>query len=94
MKEFDWIIHVIDLGFPIAGACIAGFFIFLVFKFILAGVTSSVISMKSMIGRLDSRIDTMNNQLIQIDSKVSVALGIEPEYDRIARADRKDLRND
>jgi hypothetical protein len=94
MKEFDWITHVIDLGFPIAGACIAGFFIFLVFKFILAGVTSSVISMKSMIGRLDSRIDTMNNQLIQIDSKVSVALGIEPEYDRIARADRKDLRND
>lgn len=94
MKEFDWITHLIDLGFPIAGACIAGFFIFLVFKFILAGVTSSVISMKSMIGRLDSRIDTMNNQLIQIDSKVSVALGIEPEYDRIARADRKDLRRD
>ena len=94
MKEFDWITHLIDLGFPIAGACIAGFFIFLVFKFILAGVTSSVISMKSMIGRLDRRIDTMNNQLIQIDSKVSVALGIEPEYDRIARADRKDLRRD
>ena len=94
MKEFDWITHLIDLGFPIAGACIAGFFIFLVFKFILAGVTSSVISMKSMINRLDSRIDTMNNQLIQVDSKISVALGIEPEFDKMARADRKDLRND
>lgn len=94
MKEFDWITHLIDLGFPIAGACIAGFFIFLVFKFILAGVTSSVTGMKSMIGRLDSRIDTMNNQLIQVDSKISVALGIEPEFDKMARADRKDLRND
>ena len=75
MKEFDWITHLIDLGFPIAGACIAGFFIFLVFKFILAGVTSSVTGMKSMIGRLDSRIDTMNNQLIQVDSKISIVTG-------------------
>jgi len=94
MNEFSWVIHLIDLGFPIAGACIAGFFIFLVFKFILAGVTSSVTGMKSMIGRLDSRIDTMNNQLIQIDSKVSVALGLDPEYDKLARAERKDIRKD
>lgn len=94
MNEFSWVIHLIDLGFPIAGACIAGFFIFLVFKFILAGVTSSVTGMKSMIGRLDSRIDTMNNQLIQIDSKVSVALGLDPEYDKLARAERKDIRRD
>lgn len=94
MKEFDWVTHVIDLGFPIAGACIAGFFIFLVFKFILAGVTNSVQSMKSMIGRLDSRIDTMNNQLTQIDVKVSSTLNIDLDYSRLARAEHKDLRKD
>ena len=94
MKEFDWITHVIDLGFPIAGACIAGFFIFLVFKFILAGVTSSVTGMKNMIVRLDSRIDTMNTQLMQIDTKVSTALGLAPDFDRISRASRDGLRKD
>ena len=94
MKELDWLTHLIDLGFPIAGACIAGFFIFLVFKFILAGVTASVTSMKNMIGRLDARIDTMNNQLIQIDTKVSNALGLDPDYERWSRAERKDLRKD
>ena len=94
MKEFDWITHVIDLGFPIAGACIAGFFIFLVFKFILAGVTGSVQSMKSMIGRLDSRVDVMNNQLAQIDAKISQALGVDLDYTRLSRADQKDLRKD
>lgn len=94
MKEFDWITHVIDLGFPIAGACIAGFFVFLVFKFILAGVTGSVQSMKSMIGRLDSRVDVMNNQLAQIDAKISQALGVDLDYTRLSRADQKDLRKD
>ena len=94
MKEFDWITHVIDLGFPIAGACIAGFFIFLVFKFILAGVTGSVQSMKSMIGRLDSRVDVMNNQLAQIDAKISCALGVDLDYTRLSRADQKDIRKD
>lgn len=94
MKEFDWITHVIDLGFPIAGACIAGFFIFLVFKFILAGVTGSVQGMKSMIGRLDSRVDVMNNQLAQIDAKISQALGVDLDYTRLSRAEQKDLRKD
>jgi hypothetical protein len=94
MKEFDWITHVIDLGFPIAGACIAGFFIFLVFKFILAGVTGSVQSMKGMIGRLDSRVDVMNNQLAQIDAKISQALGVDLDYTRLSRAEKKDLRKD
>ena len=94
MKEFDWITHVIDLGFPIAGACIAGFFIFLVFKFILAGVTGSVQSMKNMIGRLDSRVDVMNNQLAQIDAKISQALGVDLDYTRLSRAEQKDLRKD
>lgn len=94
MNEFNWITHIIDLGFPIAGACISGFFIFLVFKFILAGVTSSVTGMKNMIVRLDSRVDAMNNQLMQIDTKVSTALGMDPDFKRISRASKQDARKD
>ena len=85
---------VAELGFPIAAAIAAGYFVFLTLKFILAGVTSSVTGMKNMIVRLDARIDTMNTQLMQIDTKVSTALGLAPDFDRISRASRDGLRKD
>jgi hypothetical protein len=47
-----------------------------------------------MIGRLDSRVDVMNNQLAQIDAKMSQALGIDLDYTRLSRAEKKDLRKD
>ena len=88
---FDFITKV---GFPIAAASISGYFVFLTLKFILAGVTGSVNSMGSIIKGLDSRVDTMTNQLQRIDVKVSHALGLQPDYDRIARADQSDQRKD
>jgi hypothetical protein len=90
----DFFKLVADLGFPIAGACGAGYFVFLTLKFILAGVTSSVNGMGGIIKGLDSRVDTMTNQLQRIDVKVSHALGLQPDYDRIARADQVDQRKD
>ena len=92
MDEFFKI--VAELGFPIAGAMAAGYFVFLTLKFILAGVTSSVNGMGGIIKGLDSRVDTMTNQLQRIDVKVSHALGLQPDYDRIARADQVDQRKD
>jgi hypothetical protein len=85
---------VADVGFPIAGSIAAGYFVFLTLKFILAGVTSSVNSMGGIIKGLDSRVDTMTNQLQRIDVKVSHALGLQPDYDRIARAEQVDQRKD
>ena len=82
----DFFKLVAELGFPIAGAMAAGYFVFLTLKFILAGVTSSVTGMGGIIKGLDSRVDTMTNQLQRIDVKVSHALGLQPDYDRIARA--------
>ena len=41
-QNMDFFKLVAELGFPIAGACAAGYFVFLTLKFILAGVTSSV----------------------------------------------------
>lgn len=90
----DFFKLVTELGFPIAGACAAGYFVFLTLKFILAGVTSSVNGMGGIIKGLDSRVDTMTNQLQRIDVKVSHALGLQPDYDRIARADQVDQRKD
>jgi hypothetical protein len=85
---------IAELGFPIAAACAAGYFVFLTIKFILAGVTSSVNSMNSIIRGLDVRIDTMTDELQRLDVKISLAIGVEPDYDRVARAELKDQRRD
>jgi hypothetical protein len=90
----DFFKLVAELGFPIAGAMAAGYFVFLTLKFILAGVTSSVNGMGGIIKGLDSRVDTMTNQLQRIDVKVSHALGLQPDYDRISRADQASQRKD
>jgi hypothetical protein len=86
---------VAEVGFPIAAAIAAGYFVFLTLKFILAGVTSSVSSIKGIIEALDNRVKTMNHDVIRIDSVVSNALGLKPDVSRIARADGKnDARRD
>jgi hypothetical protein len=56
---------VAEVGFPIAGAIAAGLFVFVTLKFILASVTGSVNSLKNIIGALDNRVQTMNNDLGQ-----------------------------
>jgi hypothetical protein len=85
---------VAELGFPIAAAIAGGYFVFLTLKFILAGVTGSVNSIKGIIMALDKRVAAMNHDVIRIDTKVSHALGIPPDLDRIARAEQTDARRD
>jgi hypothetical protein len=86
---------VAEVGFPIAGALGAGYFVFLTLKFILAGVTGSVNSLKGIIMGLDNRVKTMNHDVIRIDMLMSNALGLRPDVDRVARADGKnDARKD
>jgi hypothetical protein len=86
----DFFKLVADVGFPIAAAIAAGYFVFLTLKFILAGVTGSVSGMKNIITSLDNRVKTMNHDVIRIDAVVSNALGLKPDVDRISRSDGKD----
>jgi len=90
----DFLRLVTEVGFPIAAAFAAGYFVFLTLKFILAGVTSSINNMTSIIKGLDSRVDVMNNEVQRIDIKISHALGLRPNYERIARAESGDHRKD
>ena len=62
----DFLTFVGEVGFPIAGAIAAGYFVFLTLKFILASVTGSVNGLKNIIGALDNRVQTMNNDLIKL----------------------------
>lgn len=94
-ESMDFFKLVAEVGFPIAAAVAAGYFVFLTLKFILAGVTGSVKGMAGIITALDNRVKTMNHDVIRIDTVVSNALGLRPDVDRIARADGKnDARRD
>jgi len=90
----DFFKLVADVGFPIASALAAGYFVFLTLKFILDGVTSSVNGMAGIIKGLDSRVATMNHDVSRIDVKISHAIGLQPDYTRISRAEQADQRRD
>ncbi len=82
-------------GLPVAAATAMGTFIYIILKYILGGVVGSVKGLHGIIMGLENRIETMNNDLIHIDTLVSSALDIKPDLDRIARSDGKnDARKD
>ena len=84
-----------QVGFPIAGAIAAGVFVFVTLRFILNGVTSSVNTLKNIIGALDNRVQTMNNDLVKIDTLLSYVLHVRPNIERIAANEGKeDARKD
>lgn len=91
----DFLTLVGEVGFPIVGAIAAGGFVFLTLKFILAGVTDSVTTLKNIIGQLDNRVQTMNNDLVKVDALLSHALDVKPNIERIAANEGKnDARRD
>jgi uncharacterized membrane protein len=84
-----------QFGLPVAAAVTMGVFIYIILKYILAGVVGSVKGLHGIIMGLENRIDTMNNDLIHIDTLISSALHLKPDLDRIARSDGKnDARKD
>jgi hypothetical protein len=76
-----------EVGAPIAGALIMGFFIFMVIKQILGGVLKSIETLTSFCVALESRARTMSNEMIKIDMLVGAALGLRPDIERVARAE-------
>ena len=84
-----------QFGLPVAAAVTMGVFIYIILKYILGGVVGSVKGIHGIIMGLENRIETMNNDLIHIDTLISSALHLKPDLDRIARADGKeDARKD
>ena len=91
----DFLKLVAEVGFPIAAALAAGYFVFLTLKFILDGVTSSVKGISVIIKALDNRVATMNHDIVRIDALMCNTIGIKPDLERLARADGKeDARKD
>ena len=83
-----------QFGLPVAAAAVMGLFIYIILKYILAGVVE-VGTITMLIGSLDNRVKTMNHDLIKLDILVCSALNVKPDMDRISRADGKeDARKD
>ncbi len=84
MDIFDLISKV---GAPIAAAVLMGGFIFIIMKQIMSGVVNQIGTLKGFCEMLVTRIKTMNNDIIRLDTSVSSALELTPDLDRIARAE-------
>lgn len=86
---------LVKFGLPVAAATVMGMFIYIILKYILGGVVGSVKGLHGIIMGLENRVETMNNDLIHIDTLLSAALHLRPDLDRIARSDGKnDARKD
>jgi|SRR5210317_1344027 hypothetical protein len=83
----DFLALVGELGAPIAGSLVMGFFIFLVIKQILEGIVDQVKTLTIFCKSLENRARTMSNEMIKIDMLVSSALELRPDIERVARAE-------
>ena len=87
MEEYTIFNFISEVGVPIAGALVMGFFIFLVMKQKMEGVVDSIGTLKIFCTSLTTRVKTINNDIIRLDTSVSAALDLAPDLDRIARTE-------
>ena len=78
---------IAEVGAPIAGSLVMGYFIFLVIKQILEGIVGQVKTLTMFCKSLENRATTMSNEMMKIDLLVSSALELRPDIERIARAE-------
>tara|TARA_R100001594_G_C3978238_1_gene249426 strand:+ start:351 stop:644 length:294 start_codon:yes stop_codon:yes gene_type:complete len=78
---------IAEVGAPIAGALIMLYFLFIIMQQIMNGVVSKIQMLEGFCISLVTRIKTINNDVIKLDTAVSSALGLKPDLERIARAE-------
>ncbi len=83
----DIFVLIAQVGAPIAGALVMGFFIFFIMQQIMNGVVGQIKTLEGFCKSLVTRIKTMNNDMIKLDTAISASLGLPPDLDRIARAE-------
>ena len=78
---------IAEVGAPIAGSLVMGFFIFLVIRQIMEGIVDQVRTLTGFCKMLEARASTMSNEMMKIYLLVSSALELRPDIERIARAE-------
>ena len=78
---------IAEVGAPIAGALVMLWFLFIIMKQKIEDTVNKVRLLESFAKSLTTRVKTINNDVIKLDTAVSAALGLKPDLDRIARAE-------
>tara|TARA_Y100001970_G_C14108487_1_gene789496 strand:- start:953 stop:1246 length:294 start_codon:yes stop_codon:yes gene_type:complete len=78
---------IAEVGAPIAGALVMLYFLFIIMKQKIEDTVGKVKLLQTFAESLTTRVKTINNDLIKLDTAVSSALGLKPDLDRIARAE-------
>tara|TARA_Y200000002_G_C22536513_1_gene602063 strand:+ start:482 stop:775 length:294 start_codon:yes stop_codon:yes gene_type:complete len=78
---------IAEVGAPIAGALVMLYFLFIIMKQKIEDTVAKVKLLETFAQSLTTRVKTINNDLIKLDTAVSAALGLKPDLDRIARAE-------
>jgi hypothetical protein len=87
----ELVFYIIEgAGFSVAAAIVGGGVVYLSIKMMLAGVRDNIRQMSAHIVRLEERIKDMDNDIIKIDTLVSMALDLPLAVERIGRADGRD----
>lgn len=87
MQEYTIFNFIVDVGAPIAGAIVAGLFIFVIMKQIFNNLVDDIGTLRMFTKSLITRIKTMNNDMIKIDAAISNIIHVSPPLDRLARAE-------
>ena len=78
---------IAEVGAPIAGALVMLWFLFIIMKQKIEDTVNKVKMLETFAKSLTTRVKTINNDVIKLDTAVSAALGLKPDLDRIARAE-------
>ena len=78
---------IAEVGAPIAGALVMLYFLFIIMKQKIEDTVAKVKLLETFAESLTTRVKTINNDLIKLDTAVSAALDLKPDLDRIARAE-------
>ena len=79
----ELLVFVSDVGFPIAAACVGMYFVYLTQKFLLESVLEKVKGLIVIITQLDSRVTSMSQDILKIDTLLSEALDLPSKKDGI-----------
>ena len=84
-----------QVGIHIASALAVGWILYIILKFILKQVSDRITGLSKALISLENKVDTMNNDIIKIDTHFSCAFNCEPNLERIAASEGKeDCRDD
>ena len=78
---------IAEVGAPIAGALVMLYFLFIIMQQKVNDTINKVKLLETCAKSLTTRVKTINNDVIKLDTAVSAALGLKPDLDRIARAE-------